>query len=258
MKSLGPYFIVIFFFLAGDALLGQSGGKKILNVSRQAELRFSMLGNQSSPENGWSLMKTQVGQDHGSKKIGIGVFLSAFIPGAGELYAGSLVKGILFLGTEIALWVGYRKFSNQGEKWQDTFQDFADMHWDETEWRNWMQAHPEFGDTTHTLPAGKTQQYYEMIGKYDEFKAGWDDYEDGEPALTPHRDYYENLRKKSNTEFKRASYCVMVSLGNRVLSALDAAITIRGINHRVKTAMRISIKRGVIGQVPVLALKMKW
>lgn len=29
---------------------------------------------------------------------------------------------------------------------------------------------------SHQLPSSKTQQYYEMIGKYEQFKAGWDDY----------------------------------------------------------------------------------
>mgnify|MGYP000285864697 CR=1 FL=1 len=258
MKNFRCYFIIMVFFLLANSLFGQSGNEIALNSSRQAELRFNMMGKESFFKNEWNLVKSQVESDAGRKKTGIGILLSAVIPGAGELYAGSIAKGVIFLGTEIALWVGYWKFSDQGQKWQDIFQDFADTHWNEKEWRNWMQAHPEFGDTTHTLPSGKTQQYYEMIGKYDEFKAGWDDYKDGEPALTPHRDYYENLRNRSNIEFKRASYCVMISLGNRVLSAFDTAITIRGLNHRVKTAMRMGMKRGINGQVPILALRVKW
>ena len=259
MKNLWYYLSTIFFILIACPLFGQSGNRVVLNTSRQAELRFSMVGEGSFLKSEWNLIESRTELDAtGRKKPGVGVILSVVIPGTGELYAGSLAKGIIFLGTEIALWVGYRKFSDRGQKWQDVFQDFADTHWHEKEWRKWMQEHPEFSDTTHTLPSRKTQQYYEMIGKYDEFKAGWDDYSDNKPALTPNRDYYENLRNKSNTQFKRASYCMMISLGNRVLSAFDTAWTIRGINHRVKTAMRIGMKRGINGQMPVLALKMSW
>jgi len=259
MKNFRHYLIIIFFLLAACPLFGQSGSEIALNTSRQAELRFNMVGKESFPKNEWNLMESQTESDAtGRKNPAVGVILSAVIPGTGELYAGSLAKGVIFLGTEIALWVGYWKFSDRGQKWQDTFQDFADTHWDSTRWHDWMQNPPEVPYTTHTLPSAKTQQYYEMIGKYDQFKAGWDDYEDGKPALTPNRDYYENLRKKSNIEFKRASYCMMISLGNRVLSAFDTALTIRGINRRVKTAMRMGMKRGMKGEVPILALRVSW
>jgi hypothetical protein len=194
----------------------------------------------------------------GGKSPGLGALFSALVPGTGEMYAGSWLKGAIFLGAEIGLWVGYWQFHKKGGEWEDIFQAFADDHWSEDRWRDWMQNHPEFGDTTHTLPSTKTQQYYEMIGKYNQFKAGWDDYTEGGAALTPNRNYYEDLRDKSNDQFKRASYCAMISLGNHVLSALDAALTVRLKNRTLKGQVRMGLKNTLRETVPVAVLRMSW
>jgi hypothetical protein len=174
------------------------------------------------------------------------------------MYGGSWLKGALFLGVEIGLWAGYFHFHGEGQEWEDIFHAFADEHWSEERWREWMQQHPEFGDTTHTLPSTKTQQYYEMIGKYNQFKAGWDDWEEGGSALTENRNHYEGLRDKSNVQFKRASYCAMISLGNHILSAMDAALTIRSRNRTIRGQMRVSLKRTPQNDVPCLALRITW
>ena len=67
---------------------------------------------------------------------------------------------------------------------------FANDHWSEDDYIDWLIK--EYGidsDTagffdedynwtylSHRLPDKKTQQYYEMIGKYEQFSEGWDDY----------------------------------------------------------------------------------
>ena len=192
------------------------------------------------------------------KKPAIGILLSAALPGAGEIYAGSWLKGAVLIGVEVALWVGYVHFSDKGQEWEDIFHTYANTHWSEDQWRTWMNNHPEFTDTTHTLPDTKTQQYYEMIGKYDQFKGGWDDYIEGGEALTENRDHYEGLRHESNTQFKRASYCTMLALGNRLLSVFDTAFTIRRLNRQVEARMRMVMKRTGRDTVPALALQVGW
>jgi len=220
-------------------------------------LRYYMVGRESCGGVGEGV-RGEENPNAGKKKPIVGVLLSAVLPGAGEFYAGSWLKGAVFLGAEVALWIGYWQFSDRGQEWEIIFHAYADEHWDEDEWLEWMEAHPGFADTTHTLPDTKTQQYYEMIGKYDQFKAGWDDYYDGDPAMTPNRDYYEGLRHTSNLQFKRASYCAMVSLGNRVLSILDSAWTIRKLNRRVEGKLRMSLKKGRVDVVPCLTLCVNW
>ncbi len=192
------------------------------------------------------------------KSPAVGILLSSVVPGAGEIYSGSWIKGVIFLGIETTLWIGYWRFSEKGSYWKDVFHDYADQHWSEERYYEWLSQHPEFSDTTHTLPSSKTQQYYEMIGKYDQFKAGWDDWEEGDDPLTKHRNYYEGLRNKSNMWYIRASYCTMIVLANHVLSAFDTAWTIRGHNRKLETRLRMSLYQNRMEIVPMLSLRVDW
>jgi len=238
-------------------LYGKDTGKLSTGAQfqRSAELRYRML-NQKSCETGSAMMIRN--EEEGGKVSHVGILFSALVPGTGEFYAGSWLKGAIFLGVEVGLWIGYWQFSENGQEWEDLFHVYANEHWNESEWREWMGLHPEFGETTHTLPSTKTQQYYEMIGKYNQFKAGWDDYDDDGPALTANRNHYEGLRHNSNVQFKRASYCAMVSIGNRILSAFDTALIIRTRNRQVQGKMRMSMKKTPVDWVPCLALRVEW
>lgn len=193
-----------------------------------------------------------------TRSAALGILMSAVVPGTGEMFAGSWIKGAVFLGVEAALWAGYFSFSAHGRDWEDKFHGFADTHWSKERYYDWLAANPNFADTTHSLPSTKTQQYYEMIGKYDQFKAGWDDWNEGDDPLTPHRDYYEGIRHKSNQAFIRASYCTMAVLANHVLSAFDAAWTLNRYNRRVESKLRVSWQRGLEQWVPVLSLGVGW
>ncbi|KPL04355.1 MAG: hypothetical protein AMJ73_04315 [candidate division Zixibacteria bacterium SM1_73] len=74
---------------------------------------------------------------------------------------------------------------------------FADDHWSEEEYKYWLWDsvynreidYAIVSDTfpyrdaqgnktyhSHHLPDKKIDQYYEMIGKYDQFRFGWDDF----------------------------------------------------------------------------------
>ena len=92
---------------------------------------------------------------------------------------------------------------------------------------------------THTLPDSKTQQYYEMIGKYPEqFGNAWADanfnttYSGFNNRVTPMNDRYTDLSKESERLYDKAGYGSMVALINHVLSAVDAGFTTRRFNRR--------------------------
>ena len=97
----------------------------------------------------------------------------------------------------------------------------------------------------------------EMIGKYDQFKTGWDDYT-GEVDLTPNRNHYEGLRHQSNVQFKRASYCGMMVIINHLLSAFDTAWTIKRHNRRVSGKMQMGLMKSNGNTSPCLALHVDW
>ncbi len=224
---------------------------------RTAELNYRMLAQTGSTDNPEIVSRTD--KMSGKKKnVAIGALLSAVVPGAGEIYAGSWIKGAIFMGAETALWIGYGHYFDKGKEWEDIFHEYADTRWSEERWRTWMTAHPDYPEQTHTLPSTKTQQYYEMIGKYDQFMAGWDDYIDGGPELTLHRDYYEGLRNNSNIQLKRASYCVMFALGNRVLSSFDAVWSIRQKNRQIESQTRIGLINTGQDWLPCLTWGVHW
>jgi hypothetical protein len=214
------------------------------------------------------------------KKPLIGAVLSATVPGVGEFYSRSWLKGALFLSAEIALWVGYRHFWGEYKEWDRTFTQFADEHWSEPKYWVFMAgpAQANISDVntenyaqyldrlrayerekySHGLHVEKDQQYYEMIGKYDQFHAGWDDFSDGQPNLTPHRDEYDEMRYKSNKAYKNASACAMVVLANHLLSSFDAAWTIKTDNRKIMSSVRTGWKPSDGGGMAVCTLTINW
>jgi hypothetical protein len=135
---------------------------------------------------------------------------SAVIPGAGQYYAGSIWKTILFAGLEITGWTVYIVNTSKGDKQESQMEDYADTHWSERKYWSYLyykgkdagEIDPDkylvdeneilidydadvINDLrsletalgyTHHLPETKTQQYYEMIVKYlTQFGNAWED-----------------------------------------------------------------------------------
>lgn len=81
-----------------------------------------------------------------------------------------------------------------------------------------------------------TNEYYENIGKYNQFFSGWEDADpdtnkngirieertSGLIALTPHRSKYLHMRGDANRLKSVASYAISALMFNHVISAIDA------------------------------------
>ncbi len=216
--------------------------------------------------------------------------LSLLVPGLGQLYNGSnIMKTAAFLLAEGGAWAGHFKYHGDGEDKTDAFHLFADTHWFEGDttrhvddtiqyqhlenetYRGWLlQNEGDVADTstpsnnfTHTLPSSKDQQYYEMIGKYDQFRGGWDDYwADTTIYLTPNREQYENMRKAANDDLDKANNMIYLAMAVHLISAVDAAISANrhnnkssGDNWSVKTEMRYY---SATEQIPVIKFTRKF
>jgi hypothetical protein len=87
--------------------------------------------------------------------------------------------------------------------------DFADSHWSRDEYTQWLiDSLAITSDTTryfdpvrqewtylpYHLPDTKTEQYYEMIGEYDQFRWGWEDYADATKTSEYRITYLECLK----------------------------------------------------------------
>ncbi|MEL6823629.1 MAG: DUF5683 domain-containing protein, partial [Calditrichota bacterium] len=100
---------------------------------------------------------------------------------------------------------------------------------------------PQSYGFTHDLPETKTQQYYEMIGKYPpQFGNAWSDadfrsrysgYQGG--VITPLNDIYTIMRDESNQFYNKAGYGTMTIMLNHLIAAIDAGFTTRRFNNNL-------------------------
>jgi hypothetical protein len=129
---------------------------------------------------------------------------------------------MVFLGSLIAAYLFSSSCSKDDKHKQNMTEcyKFADTTWDVEGYKSWLldslyTTNPDVNsqnvsDTfwywdkekqertylSHHLPDKKTQQYYEMIGKYEQFRWGWDDYSDATKS-SPHRAFYMECRRKA-------------------------------------------------------------
>jgi hypothetical protein len=177
---------------------------------------------------------------------------SLLVPGSGEFYAGSKIKAAAFFGLDVALWALYFNYRGKGKDKENEYKDFADDNWSKTGYEDYLRDSLNItsdwdpyvvGDDTlilsHHLPNTTTDQYYEMIGKYEQFRWGWTDY-DGETSFD--RENYMGMRHKSNDLLNKATYSAMFSLANHTLSAFDAAITVRNYNKKGERFSQVNFK----------------
>jgi hypothetical protein len=188
---------------------------------------------------------------------------SLVVPGLGQLYAGSKIKAALFFVADVALWGGYFSYRSSGHTKEDEFRAYADAHWsDGPYWdsmlavRNILKWH-DADYFPHHLPyeitpagdtvANKNLEYYENVGKYDQFVWGWDDLaqisssapEPEDNYQSQHRLVYVVMREDANKQFDRARAMAFVSIANHLISAFDAALSARRHNRMTEQAQKI-------------------
>ena len=185
---------------------------------------------------------------------------------------------------EITGWTAYFVYTNKGNDIRTEFREYADTYWDEAGYRAWhegfdenltveekLQFQQDFGIAhpdmySHTLEVEHTQQYYEMIGKYNQYTAYWEDYD---PALhapnrpgstiTPMRDHYETRRHDHNVQLKRATMAATVIFLNRLASLMDTLLLVKGRSNQ-DAHMRVAFdtEKCSFGSVPTAGLQLKF
>ncbi len=108
--------------------------------------------------------------------------------------------------------------------------------------RQWERNLPGF---THQLPKTKTQQYYEMIGKYaGQFGPAWDDasydavYNGYIDQITENNRVYMDMRKLANELYENARTAAQFILLNHIISAIDAGFTTKIRNRKIDVSLR--------------------
>lgn len=204
-------------------------------------------------------------------------FYSLLIPGGGQIYTGSKTKAAVFIGVEAALWVGYFSMHSDGQKKQDQYVDYANQHWSPELYTNWLieelgitddsstyyDANGQPHEFSHHLPDVKNQQYYEMVGKYDQFLYGWKDtnYRSGD-MTSDWRASYLLMRNDSNNAFGKAKAAAIFSIANHLLSAFEAAWSAKRFNKKQDTFSQWKLNAGFAQyyneQIPRVTLSYKF
>lgn len=94
---------------------------------------------------------------------------------------------------------------------------------------------------SHHLPRYGEQQYYELIGKYHQFTAGWNDFQSGNNIedLTPNFRFYSGMRGDANDMYTVAKTAVIGIYLNHFLSGLDAVWSTVSYNKDLTVKVRV-------------------
>ncbi len=202
------------------------------------------------------------------KSVGLGVLLSVLLPGAGEFYGENYLKAGIFFGVEVLAWATYAYFQSKGKTKEDEYVAYANQYWDVRTYARWLKnegfnessgINPdepnrdilreqimvcERANFSHTMPEYGSQQYYELIGKYQNFQAGWTNLinvptkNQGAYWYETYRDpifiNYAIERQKANDFYDYSKIGPITAILNHILSAADAAWVISSYNSKIK------------------------
>lgn len=244
--------------------------------------------------------------DAKSKPTLLKPMLASFaIPGLGQyLNKSPWWKTALFAGVEVAGIAGYIVWTNKADDITREFENWADAHWDMKRWVNdsaillsdiQANGYPNVNDVridgSHHITIiinGKYESseillenlnieyvelrdwdFYEGIGKYDQFVAGWDDarsnwkivqksIKDGDDELivmTPNKQHYLNLRNDSNILYKNAKFAASALLFNHIFSALDA---LWSANKNKELSYKLDVSIGSESNYIITGISFQW
>ena len=289
MNKINLFFkvLTVIFLITASNLLPQvkesSGEKEIISLKKLnpenqklLELKNKIVFNNSRFVFKDSVKNTEIDNipsNPNEKSPYLGALLSGVIPGAGEFYAKSYIKSAVFLGVEAGLWIMYAVFQNKGNNQTDFFQNYANQNWDIHRYAQWLhdQAFPgaaqinpgeqnietlrsqinicEEQNFSHTLPPFGEQQYYEVIGKYENFLAGWSTASGYNITRTnyfnvhlPQDDYYMTERQKANDYYNNGSLTLTGVIINHVISLADAVWSVHSYNSRLSVQGFVDVK----------------
>lgn len=210
----------------------------------------------------------------------LGAVLSAVIPGAGQLYAKSYLKTAIFVAAEAGLWVVYAVFQGKGNDQTTEYQNYANGNWSMRRYGQWLKDQSFTGasgidmgadDATfrsqinacesasgfsHQLPPPGDQQYYEVIGKYQTYIAGWSSAVGQNINKSNYETYhliqvsdYMDSRQKANDYFNKGTTTLMVVLLNHIVSSIDGILSVNSYNNKY-------VLKGGVSFAPVYSHKL--
>lgn len=210
----------------------------------------------------------------------LGALFSGLVPGTGEFYAKSFIKSAVFFGLEAGLWTAYFVFEKKGDDQTESYQNFANQNWDVYKYARWLKEQNFSGsgdidltadkyelrkkiniveaqNFSHQLPPYGEQQYYELIGKYQNFVTGW---ADADLTVVNRNNYgsykttmfvdYSYDRQDANDYYNKSSTTLTLVILNHLLSSADAAWSVSMFNKdlKIRTGVKMKESESYYGQ----------
>ena len=263
------FFIV--FIVSITTLYSQTENSNTLNLTGNLSQDSKLIAS-----NAPIVVKNTILPEPASKKSpALGGLLSLVVPGAGDLYAEHFLEAGIFAAIEAGAIITAIHYNNKGNTQTDFFQGVADSKtgWDVTRYAAWLNSwnaknNPDLPQIainpdeskpswervdwttlnavevgSHKLPPHGEQQYYELIGKYNQYNPGWSDYTNDDthnPAIsggstipTALLKTYAGYRGKANDYYDVAAHAVIAIYINHFLSALDAVWSTISYNKNI-------------------------
>jgi len=221
----------------------------------------------------YSTLNINFDETGNKKSVLLAGVLSFIVPGAGDIYAENYYMAGLFIAIEAASITTGLVYDKKGDDQTKFYHNYAEQNWDVVRYAKWTinnlsslnsqlntnnydgliydngtkvnwqilnKLETDIGGWySHKLPAFGEQQYYELIGKYPQYNAGWSDFGDentpyryGDP-LTEKFKYYSKERGKANDYYNIASKAVVIVIVNHVISAVNAALSANRYNKKI-------------------------
>ncbi len=174
------------------------------------------------------------------KSKGKAFIMSLLLPGWGERYCGAVRKSEIFMGAEIALWLGYAGLITWREWREDDYQSFATAH-------------------AGIDPDGKTETFYINISNYadiDAYNAArlrernlYDYYKDVDLYYWKwesdvHRRRFDELRLSAARADNKATFVLGAIFANHLISAIDAVWTVHKHNSNLAQKVDWDVRLG--------------
>ena len=262
---------------------------QITNQFNESELKNDLLTQDSEIDKEHKLNKS-IQNSANTKSPYLGALFSGIIPGTGEIYAKSYIKGAIFLAIEAGLWIAYGTNESKGNSQTDAYQGYANQNWSMNKYANWLIEQNFSGSTaitdpntsnlellrrqvnvveaqnfSHQLPEIGSQQYYELIGKYQNFVVGWADADPNINNSPGSANYYGTYktqmfedysfsRQEANSYYDKASTSLTLIIVNHLLSAADAAWSVSMFNKdlKIKTSVHMKNEYSLSGQTKMI------
>lgn len=210
--------------------------------------------------------------------------MSVILPGAGQFYNEDYCKTAIFATLEVAAIVTAIAYNSKGDDQTTSYENFANSSngWDVNKYAQWsvdnanrinstiLEGDPildvfdgngdvvwsklndletEIGNYySHRLAPYDDQQYYEMIGKYQQFNAGWADYYDADyppngyvypQQVTATNSWYADERGKANSYYDTSNLAVKILVANHIISAVEAALAANNYNRSFNAEVKM-------------------